>query len=53
MTGAKPTSSIAASAQGPGCVKTQNSRRDENDILRLDFKIEWLAVWAPKAGLNE
>jgi hypothetical protein len=33
--------------------KLKKSKRDENDILEFDFKIEWASVWAPKAALNE
>ena len=33
--------------------KLKNSKRDENDILGFDFKLEWACVWAPKAALNE
>jgi len=33
--------------------KLKNSKRDENNILKFDSKPNGLAVWTPKAVLNE
>jgi hypothetical protein len=38
---------------GPGRVETKKSKRDENDILGFDFKIEWACGVGAESDLNE
>ena len=40
------------SAPGPGCVKIKILKRDENDILKFDFEIEWACDADTSNGLE-
>jgi hypothetical protein len=40
------------SAQGPDCVKTQTLKRDENDILEFDSKVECTCDMGTQNGLE-
>ena len=38
---------------GPAVWKLKKSKRDENDILGFDFKIEWACGVGAESALNE